>query len=444
VRRSLRPVSLGLPGPSPWDMLRGFTAIRDDPLQFLEATQARYGDLVAFPVPGSPALLVNDPVHVRHILAGNAGNWRKNTVQYAALARATGPGLLAVSDDRWLGRRRVAQPAFHHGRLSHIAESVLRAAERVSTSWAELGAGGEVEIDALAQAATLDVIGRTLFDHDLADSTEKLVAATDLAAELIVSRGRSVIPVPEWLPTRGNARLKTAVRDLDEVCRALIDDRRLRGVQEDDSDLLGLLIAAGLPDDAVRDELVTMVVAGHETVASALTWTLLLLAQHPLVQVQVRDEVRSSGGDDPAAGPVLRAVVDESLRLYPPGWVVSRRATDADTLGDQDVPSGTVAIISPWLLHRRPEQWPDPLDFRPDRFLGQSRQPARGDYLPFGLGPRLCIGRDFALVELRVIVAELLRDHAVSLPPGRVAPPINAFVTLRPRGGLTLQVTAVA
>jgi len=422
-------------------MLRGFTAIRSNPLQFLERTQARYGDLVAFPVPGSPALLVNDPQDVRHVLAGNAANWRKNTVQYAALARATGPGLLAVSDDRWLGRRRVAQPAFHHGRLAHIGDSVLRAAQRVSRSWAELGAGGEVEVDALAQAATLDVIGRTLFDHDLADSTEKLVAATDLAAELIVSRGRAVIPVPEWLPTPGNARLKAAVRDLDQVCRALIEDRRSRGVGDDDHDLLGLLLAAGLPDDAVRDELVTMVVAGHETVASALTWTLLLMAQHPTAQGLVREEVRSRRGGDPAGGPFLRAVVDESLRLYPPGWVVSRRATSTDVLGGAQVPAGTVAIISPWLLHRRPAQWPQPLEFRPERFLDAPRQPARGgDYLPFGLGPRLCIGRDFALVELRVIVAELLRDHAVTLSQGQGAPAINAFVTLRPRGGLTLQV----
>ncbi len=421
-------------------MLRGFTAIRGNPLQFLERTQARYGDLVAFPVPGSPALLVNDPEDVRHVLAGNAANWRKNTVQYAALARATGPGLLAVSDDRWLGRRRAAQPAFHHGRLAHIGDSVLRAAQRVSRSWAELGAGGEVEVDALAQAATLDVIGRTLFDHDLADSTEKLVAATDLAAELIVSRGRAVIPVPEWLPTPGNARLKAAVRDLDQVCRNLIEDRRSRGVRHDDDDLLGLLLTAGLPDDAVRDELVTMVVAGHETVASALTWTLLLMAQHPTAQALVREEVRSRRVGDPAGGPFLRAVVDESLRLYPPGWVVSRRATSADVLSGEQVPAGTVAIISPWLLHRRPAQWPQPLEFRPERFLDQPRQPARGDYLPFGLGPRLCIGRDFALVELRVIVAELLRDHAVTLAPGQGPPAINAFVTLRPRGGLTLQV----
>ena len=443
-------------------MARGFRAIRSDPLRFLEQTQSRYGDLVAFPVPGAPALLLSDPEAVRHVLQGNARNWTKATLQYSSLATVTGPGLLAVSDDSWLGRRRIAAPAFHHSRIDSIGASVAAAGRKVVHSWGSLPTGGEVvDVDTLAMRVTLDVVGSTLFDRDLADVTDELVHATDEAAELVVAQGRS-LPWPSWVPTSMNRRLAVSVAALDGICRRLVSDRRARGVGERDTDLLGLLVAAGLPDDAIRDELVTMVVAGHETVASALTWTLMLLAEHPEAQERLREEVRGSGvGGGVGVGGVVggsaepddwtvlglredlpwtRAVVDESLRLFPPGWVVSRKATEADSVGGQAVPAGTLAIISPWLLHRNAESWPDPDEFRPERFLGGTGTQARPDYVPFGLGPRLCIGRDFAIVELTILLAELLRDHVVVLPGGWRRPECNAFVTLRPRGGMCLVV----
>ena len=435
----------GLPGPGLLDMARGFAAIRDNPLAFLEDTQRRYGDLVAFPVPRTTALLVNEPADVRRVLQAGGRTWTKATVQYAALATVTGPGLLAVADNRWLGRRRVAQPAFHHERLDSVTDSIRQAARRVAEEWSRLpAAGAELDVDALAMRVTLDVIGRTLFEEDLAEVTDALVHATDEAAELVVAQGRQVVPLPPWVPTPVNRRLRRAVVDLDRICREVIARRRSRGVGDSHHDLLGLLLAAGLPDDAVRDELVTMVVAGHETVASALTWTLMLLAEHPGHQERLRAEVRAAA--DVAALqlrrvlPWTRAVVDECLRLFPPGWVVSRRSTAPDVLGGRPVPAGTIAIVSPWLLHRREGSWPEPERFDPNRFRGEVATTARADYVPFGLGRRLCIGRDFALVELTVVLAELLRDHEVGLPPGWRRPAIDAFVTLRPRGGLRLRV----
>jgi cytochrome P450 len=426
-------------------MAAGFTSIRSNPLAFLEQVRLRYGDLVAFPVPGSPALLVSDPQAVRGILQGNARRWTKNTVQYAALATVTGPGLLAVSDERWLGRRRAAQPAFHHSRLGAIGDSVATAAATVVGSWRGMPASGtDIDVDALALGITLDVVGRTLFDRDLTEQTQRLVHATDEAAELVVAQAQTV-PLPSWVPTTTHRRLRAAVEELDTICRELTAERRDRGVGEQDSDLLGLLIAAGLDDDGIRDELVTMVVAGHETVASALTWTLMLLAENPGAQDRLRKEVRALDGPPAPMRlreelPWTRAVIDESLRLFPPGWVVSRRSTEPDVIAGQAVPVGTIAIISPWLLHRDAGSWPDPLAFSPERFLGDTSTVARPDYVPFGLGPRLCIGRDFALVELAVVLAGLLRDHEVTLPQPWERPAINAFVTLRPRGGLTLRV----
>jgi cytochrome P450 len=202
----------------------------------------------------------------------------------------------------------------------------------------------------------------------------------------------------------------------------------------------------------VRDELVTLVIAGHETVASALTWTLHLLAAHPGAQDQVGAELDTVLGDGPgarppgwndlAALPYTRAVLDEALRLYPPAWVITRRAAADDALAGVDIPEGTLIILSPWLLHRRAASWPDPSAFDPARFLDAGgRAPGSrpsGDYLPFGAGPRLCIGRDLALVEGVLVLAGLLRGRRVSAV--RTAPPrVEALVTLRPRGGLPLR-----
>jgi cytochrome P450 len=218
-------------------------------------------------------------------------------------------------------------------------------------------------------------------------------------------------------------------------------------------DVLALLLRAAdageLTAAEVRDELVTLVIAGHETVASCLTWVLHLLAGAPEVRTRLHEELDGLAGRDPSWGdlPALRytrAVVDEALRLYPPAWVITRRAAAPDTVAGVDIPAGTLVILSPWLLHRRADRWPDPERFDPSRFLGDApaaraaRDPA---YLPFGAGPRLCIGRDLALVETVLVLAALLRDREVTRPPGTPQPRVDALVTLRPRGGLPLLLT---
>ena len=210
--------------------------------------------------------------------------------------------------------------------------------------------------------------------------------------------------------------------------------------------MLGLLLASGMTDVEVRDELVTLVIAGHETVAASLTWTLRLLAEHPDVVRRVHTELDQvlddgAGGtrtvrwQDVSALPVVRAVVDEGLRLYPPAWVITRRALADDVVDGVPLPAGTLVITSPWVHHRRADLWPDPLRFDVDRWLGDTSGRPEG-YIPFGAGPRLCIGRDFAVVESVVVLAELLRDRTVA--PAGPRPGVVASVTLRPRGGMHL------
>lgn len=446
--QDLQPTDIGVPGPTSLDMARAFRSIRADPLSFLVSVSERFGDLVSFPVPGPPALLVNDPADARHVLQTAARNWGKQTVQYAALARVTGPGLLASAEPSWIEHRRLAAPAFHRQRLDAVAEQV-RAAARDSVG-ARLAPGGAdeqvVDVAALTHRVGLDAVGRALFSADLSGQAQQLLTATSDAADLVVRLGRSILPTAEWTPTRTNLRLRSARRRLDASAAEIIGQRRAQpsthGSHGDD--LLGLLIDSDLTDAEIRDELVTMVIAGHETVAAALAWTLMLLAEHQPAQARVRAELAAYAGPVSLTGhretlPWTRAVVDEALRLFPPAWALSRRSHAADEVAGRAVPAGTLVIISPWLMHRRSDPWTDPLDFRPERFL--EADAGRTAYLPFGQGPRLCIGREFALGEMVVVLSELLRDHRVGLPDGWSRPAAQAQVAVHPRGGMPLLVT---
>ena len=453
--QAMKPVDVGVPGPSSLDMARAFRSVRADPLSFLVEVSERFGDLVAFPVPGPPVLLLNDPADVRHVLQTSARTWGKQTVQYAALARVTGPGLLASSEPSWIQHRRLAAPAFHHQRLEAVGEQVGAAADAAIT--ARLGrdsfaAGGAVvDVAALTHHIGLDAVGRALFSADLSGHAKQLLDATSQAATLVVRSGRAVLPTAAWVPTPTNLLLRSTRRRLDSISFELIAERRARGrlssAGSHGDDLLGLLLDSDLTDREIRDELITMVIAGHETVAAALTWTLMLLAEHQPAQDRVRDELAAHPGPVPMLGhrdrlPWTRAVIDEALRLYPPAWALSRRSHRADVIGGRAVPAGTMVIVSPWLLHRRSDSWPEPLAFRPERFLDAGA--GRSGYLPFGQGPRLCIGREFALGEMVVVLSRLLTAYRVSVPPGWSRPATQAEVAVHPRGGMPLVLRSVA
>ncbi|GAA0969058.1 cytochrome P450 [Nocardioides aquaticus] len=445
----MQPTDIGVPGPSSLDMARAFRSVRADPLSFLVEVAERHGDLVSFPVPGPPALLVNDPDAARHVLQTSARHWGKQTVQYAALARVPGPGLLASAEPTWIEHRRLAAPAFHHQRLEAVGDQVRAAADgaiAAGLSRSSVQDGAVVDVAALTHRIGLDAVGRALFSADLTGHAQELLDATSEAAELVVRAGRAILPIPDRVPTPLKVRLRATRRRLDVISAQIIAERRVRGHSGDSygDDLLGLLLDSGLRDDEIRDELVTMVIAGHETVAAALAWTLMLLAEDQPAQDRVRTELASHPGPVPLVGhrdrlPWTRAVVDEALRLYPPAWALSRRSQQPDVVAGCEVPAGTLVIISPWLLHRRTDTWPDPLAFRPERFLGEGA--VRSGYLPFGQGPRLCIGREFALGEMVLVLSRLLPSYRIDVTPDWSRPQAAAQVAVHPRGGMPLVVT---
>ncbi|MEZ5114884.1 MAG: cytochrome P450 [Candidatus Nanopelagicales bacterium] len=439
------------PGPAGPQMLSAFWQIRRNPLAYLERVWREYGDVVQFPIPSPPSYLVVDPDGVRRVLQANARNYGKRTIQYRSLSLVTGEGLLTADTDAWKRQRRLVQPAFHHESVNRVGDHVAIAGERLLDQWDSLPDGSVVDVDEAMMHAALEVVGRALFGTDLSGDAGRLATATLAALDVVIARARTPVSPPSWLPTPDNRRLAAALRELDGAVTAMLAERGRRTADPSEPDMLDLLLSArddtgaGLSRSEVRDQVVTFLVAGHETVASALTWSWALLAEHPEQQERLAAEAhealggRFPGVADLPALPYARAVFDEALRLYPPAWLITRRSHEADEVGGRSLPAGSLVILSPWLLHRHPDLWDRPEQFAPERFLGDGVD--RRGFIPFGAGPRLCIGRDFAYVEGVLLLAAVAARYRVDRVPGTPRPVAEPLVTVRPVAGLPLRLT---
>lgn len=440
------------PGPLGPDMLAAFGAIRRNPLEYLVDAWREYGDVVQFPIPRPPSYLVNDPEGVRRVLVGNARNYGKSTIQYRSLSLVTGEGLLVADTPAWRRDRPLVQPAFHHETLEHLVGHVDVAVQRVVADWSARPRGDVVDVDAAMMHAALEVVGHALFGTDLSADASRLSRATLAALDVVVARARVPITPPDWVPTPGNRRLQAAVRELDDAVRRMLSVRSRESARQAPRDMLDLLIGARddtgaqLSVQEIRDQVVTFIVAGHETVASALTWAWALLAEDPQAQRDLQDEAdavlggRAATFADYARLPFARAVLDEAMRLYPPAWLITRKTLGPDDVGGHAIPGGALLILSPWLLHRHPAVWSDAEAFRPQRFL--SGEVDRTSFIPFGAGPRQCIGRDFAYVEGVLVLASIAGRFTLTYPEGRRPPRAEPLVTVRPVGGLPLRVVS--
>ena len=437
------------PGPSGPQMLKAFSAIRGNPLSYLAGVWREHGDVVQFPIPRPPSYFVNDPDAVRRVLVEQARTYGKSTIQYRALSLVTGEGLLTSDADVWRRQRRMVQPAFHQETLAQLTDYVERSSSSVLADWERAGTGAMVDIDVAMMHATLEVVGHALFGSDLSQDASELADATLDALDVVIARARVPITPPGWIPTRANWRLAAANNVFDSAVRRMIAERA--HAQFRTHDMLDMLMEVrdengqGLSGEEIRNQMVTFIVAGHETVASALTWAWALLADHPQEQESLHEELSQIVRDAPLTiddYPRLvrtRAVFDEALRLYPPAWLITRKALASGELAGRKVPAGSLVIMSPWLLHRHPSLWRDPEEFCPSRFIDEEVD--RSSFLPFGAGPRMCIGRDFAYVEGVLMLARLASRFQVSYPAGAGVPAMDPLVTIRPAGGLKLRIT---
>jgi len=437
-------------------MVRSIREIRHDPLSFLNRMYAQFGDVVQFPIPDPPTYLVSDPETARRILVTNARAYGKRTIQYTTLSLVTGEGLLTADTDVWRGQRRRLQPAFHHSTLEFIADHVRTSSDRLLARWAAAD-GTIVDVDEAMMHLALEVVGKSLFGADLSGDAARLAQATVEALDVVVKKARSPLSPPLRVPTPANIALRKAIADLDSAVDAMLADRAKRPRAHDESprDMLDLLLAhdddgRAMSRDEIRNQVITFIVAGHETVASALTWAWQLLVAHPESMSRIQAEalpIVEAGGPhfaDLAALPYTAAVVDEVLRLYPPAWLITRRSHEDDVLGGIEVKAGSLLIVSPWLVHRHASMWDRPNQFIPERFLDQDGQRRRdvvngSGYIPFGAGPRLCIGRDMALVEAILVLASIA--PRVGMTRVGATPRAMPMVTIRPQGGLPMRVT---
>jgi cytochrome P450 len=429
------------PRPSRLDTLR-FTR---DPLTFLTDVFQRYGDLASYWMGGEMIWLVSDPQRIKDILVTHNPNFTKSR----GLDRAKpllGNGLLTSEKEVHLRQRRLLQPAFHRERIAAYGGTMAAYADDMQKTWRD---GVTVDVSNEMTRLTLSIAGKTLFDVDVQQQASEVGRAL---TDVMQSFWLTMLPFThamEWLPIGPMARARRARERLDRLIYSFIADRRAH--PSDRGDLLSMLLLAQDEDDGsvmtdvqVRDEAMTIFLAGHETTANALTWIWYLLSQSPDSEAKLHAELdRVLQGRLPTMAdlpslPFVEQVVAEAMRLYPPAWVVGRRAIDAYPIGGYVAPPRSIFLMSQWVMHRDARFFPNPDRFHPDRWTPEFKAALpKFAYFPFGGGPRQCIGESFAWMELVLVVATLAQQWTFALAPGhRVVP--QPIVTLRAKGGMTM------
>jgi len=436
-----------LPGPHPTPLVGNLMALREDPLVFMTHLARTYGDVARFQVGPQVSLLVSDPALVEQVFVKHRASTVKDPIT-AGLSDVLGQGLLTAEGETWRQHRRLIAPSFQPRHLAALGESMVDCADRAQAAIPD----GPRDAHHDMMGLTLDIAVRTLFGASLEGEAGRV---GPLVEELMVGFDQQTHTwrrlLPAWVPT--SAR-RVAVRNraaLHGILQGIVDRKRRDGLGDD---LLSRLLEArddggrGMSDDQLRDEMLTLFLAGHETTALALSYALLLLARHPEAQERARAEVDAAlngaalTARDSRRLPFVDAVFQESMRLYPPAWIIGRLTTEdillRDPAGDIAVPAGTVLLLSPWVVHRDARWFEEPLSFRPERWL-EGAERHKFSFFPFGGGQRVCVGNHFARMEAVLVLARWLQAFEV-LPIDGFELDLTASVTLRPSDGVRIAV----
>jgi len=438
------------PGPRGHWLLGSLRERRRDALGFYLKMREQYGDIVGFRLGTMPVVMLSHPKYAKHVLLDHPDRYTKGGMP-ERLRPALGNGLLLSEGEFWLRQRRLMQPAFHRERLAGLVETIAASAEKHFAGWQ---AQSSLDIAADMLKLTLGIAGKGLFGAELGGKADAVGPALAVALEEANRRLLAFFDVPISVPTPSNLRLRSAVKALDEVVFEIIEQRR-RG-QSAGNDLLTLLMeardeesGAAMDDRQLRDEVMTLFLAGHETTASALAWLCYLLASHPEEQERLRAEALSVVGDRPVRDADLPRLerlsqaLNEAMRLYPPAWGIPRATRVDDEIDGYDVPRRTLVFVSTYVIHRHPEFWPSPDVFDPDRFSKQrSEGRPRHAFLPFGTGQRTCIGGSFATVESLVTMATLLRRYRLLPVQEHPVEPLP-LVVLRAKHGIMVRLERI-
>ncbi len=435
-----------VPGAVP--LLGHLRAFKKHPLESLSSWWRQYGDALRFRLGTKTLYLFSHPDLAEEILIKQADRFVKvyNPQRPTGLALVLGNGLVTSSGDVWQRHRRIIQPIFHRSRMATMADRMAEVGEQRIAAW-ERQPGCTLNIAAEMMQLTLEVISQTMFSTSMTQHIDRISHALRVSIKYAFDSFSNPLMLPLWIPTARNREFHSVMQFMDGLMYGLMAERRRTGASQ--NDLLDLLLQArdeetgdGLSDQELRDEALTIFAAGHETTANALAWTWYLLATHPEAKTQFHEEVdrvlqgRLPRTDDLQHLPYTKAVFDESLRLYPPAPAVQRKAAIHSTVGGISLPESAFVLVGTSNLHRHPNFWTNPEQFLPERWLNDQQPRSRYAYMPFGAGPRACVGIHFASVEGPLLLALIARRYDLQLAQEHVEPEL--MVTLRPKGGLRM------
>ena len=447
----------GTPGPRGNPVFGSMRDFQRDKLGFIRSL-TRYGDVARYRMAHLTWYQVNHPDGIRRVLQENNRNYGKGSLTLGVFKPVVGEGLLTSEGALWLRQRRLMQPVFHKRSVaafgSLMTDETLAMLERWQPAMQDRA---PLDVPAEMARLTLGIATTSLFHAHVGEEPGAIARAVNTLVEDLGYRFEVPFYPPPRVPTPRNRRRREALRTVDRAVYGIIAERRRGGGEEDD--LLALLMGArdeatgeAMDDRQLRDEAITLFLAGHETTANALSWPFYLLATHPEAEMRLREELNEAlGTGDGRRVPTMedlpklaytKMVVDETLRLYPPAWITNRQAVAEDEILGHRIPAGAFVMLSPYVLHRHPEYWSDPDAFDPERFApGQGSGRPRFAYFPFGGGPRQCIGQGMALVEAQLVLATVLGRCRLR-PASDMLVEAEALATLRPRGGLPMTVEA--
>ncbi|MGA8872288.1 MAG: cytochrome P450 [Candidatus Acidiferrales bacterium] len=440
-----------LPGPKGLPIVGVAFDVRGDPLGVMRRYAREYGDIVCFHVMMQERILLNHPDFIEQVLVVQQSKFHKSELTRRITGRMLGQGLLISEGDFWRRQRRLAQPAFHRARVNDYAATMAEIAEDHISRWRD---GEERNVSQDMMSLTLDIAVRTLFGTTLPGEAEQVGRAMTFLMRYSLRRQRFPVRVPETWPTPNNRRANQELAFMDSLVYRMISERQAANGAAHYNDLLALLMDAMDEDGShmtkqqLRDESMTLFIAGHETTSQMLSWTWYALSQNPAIEAKLHDELRGVlGGRVPEVAdlqrlPYLQAVMNESLRLYPPAYILARMAIEPCQIGGYDIPLGSTILLAPWVTHRDARFFDDPDTYRPERWLdGLMQKLPAGAYFPFGDGPRRCIGQGFALMEAAIVIGALAQKFRLRLVPGHEVVP-EPLVTLRPRNGIRMTLHA--
>jgi len=441
------------PGPFGHILFGNLRDLRTRVLEFFSSLQKQYGDISTIRFSVRRVSYIQHPDLIHHILQVNSRNYTKS-LRYEQLKYLLGNGLLTSEGEFWLRQRRMIQPAFHRQKLQLLADEMRECAEQMLIEWEKADLSKPFNVSNEMMAITLQIVGKTLLNSDVKSEAKNVGDALSFLLKAVNIRTRTPVLLPLWVPLPTHLKIKAAVKTINSVLDKVFESRRKNPT--DRYDLLTMLMEVKYEDTGehmgnkqLRDEVMTLFVAGHETTANALSWTLYLLAKNPEALKKCTEEINNTIGtrkstfDDLAHLPYLNMVIDESMRLYPPAWIIGRKTIKSDSVGSYKLPSGHNLLISPYALHRDERYWPDPEKFMPERFTAEMvKNRPRNSYLPFGAGPRMCIGNNFAFMEIQIVLIMIMQRFTFTVANQEEVQP-EPLITLRPKGGVWLSMKKV-